>query len=393
MSSQILLSLGILLIFGHTSNAVDPNCFFQMDVLPGRTYYIASPNYPNMYTGAHSCRWNIRSTSQLRVNCEVFEVPSSTNCALDQVLMYLSPRQGPLRLCGAGRFGRDSDGPEIVVTFQSARNTPGGRFSCYIQAIGSEQNCRCGWKKPMRIVGGENTGLHEFPMMAGIVDARLSQVYCGGTIISVKHILSAAHCVMNRDPSNMGVLIGDYDISTGRDTNSTLFKVSQYVMHPSFRSNIRNSPYDISVITILGTIRYTNEIGPACLPFQHSQDSFSGAVVNILGWGTTEFAGSISNILQKAQVNIINLSQCRNTYPNVLNNQMCTFAPGRDACQFDSGGPALWQNPSTGRLVNVGIISYGIACGTNNPSVNTRVGAFMDWILSVTPGAVYCRAE
>lgn len=67
----------------------------------------------------------------------------------------------------------------------------------------------------MRIVGGENTGLHEFPMMAGIVDSRLSQVYCGGTIISVKHVLSAAHCVMNRDPSFMGVLIGDHDISTG----------------------------------------------------------------------------------------------------------------------------------------------------------------------------------
>lgn len=391
--SEILFSLGFLLVFGHTSYAVDPNCFFQMDVLPDRMYYIASPNYPNNYAGANSCRWNIRSASRLHVNCEVFEVPSSNNCALDQVLMYMSPRQGPVRLCGQGTFSRDSEGPEMVVTFQSARNTPGGRFACYIQAISSGENCRCGWKKPMRIVGGENTGLHEFPMMAGIVDSRLSQVYCGGTIISVKHVLSAAHCVMNRDPSFMGVLIGDHDISTGRDTNSTLFKVARYVMHPSFVSTVRNSPYDISIITIMGQIRFTNEIGPACLPFQHSRDSFSGAVVDILGWGTTEFGGGISNILQKAKVSVINLSKCRETFPNVLDNQMCTFATGRDACQFDSGGPALWQNPSTGRLVSVGIISYGIACGTRNPSVNTRVGAFMDWILSVTQGTVYCRAE
>lgn len=391
--SQILIPLGVLLIFGHTINAVDPNCFFQMDILPGRTYYIASPNYPNRYVGANSCRWNIRGASQLRVNCEVFEVPSSNDCALDQVLMYMSPRLGPLRLCGEGRFSRDTEGPEMVVTFQSARNTPGGRFACYIQSISQQENCRCGWKKPMRIVGGEDAGLNEFPMMAGIVDGRLSQVYCGGTIISVKHVLSAAHCVMNRDPSNMGVLIGDHDISTGRDTNSTLFKVLQYVMHPSFVSTVRNSPYDISVITIIGLMRFTNEIGPACLPFQHSRDSFSGAVVHILGWGTTEFGGGTSNILQKARVSVINLSQCRNTFPNVLDNQMCTFASGRDACQFDSGGPALWQNPSTGRLVTVGIISYGIACGTANPSVNTRVGAFVDWISSVTPDAVYCRAE
>lgn len=34
----------------------------------------------------------------------------------------------------------------------------------------------------------------------------------------------------------------------------------------------------------------------------------------------------------------------------------------------------------------VGIISYGVACGTAIPSVNTRVGAFVDWIQSVTQG-------
>lgn len=74
--TEILFSLGFLLVFGHTSYAVDPNCFFQMDVLPDRMYYIASPNYPNNYAGANSCRWNIRSASRLHVNCEVFEVPS-----------------------------------------------------------------------------------------------------------------------------------------------------------------------------------------------------------------------------------------------------------------------------------------------------------------------------
>lgn len=65
--------------------------------------------------------------------------------------MYMSPRLGPLRLCGEGRFSRDTEGPEMVVTFQSARNTPGGRFACYIQSISQQENCRCGWKKPVRL--------------------------------------------------------------------------------------------------------------------------------------------------------------------------------------------------------------------------------------------------
>lgn len=46
----------------------------------------------------------------------------------------------------------------------------------------------------------------------------------------------------------------------------------------------------------------------------------------------------------------------------------------------------MWQNPTTKRLVIVGIVSYGVACGTKIPSVNTRVGAFLDWIQSVTEG-------
>jgi len=54
--------------------------------------------------------------------------------------------------------------------------------------------------------------------------------------------------------------------------------------------------------------------------------------------------------------------------------------------QFDSGGPVVWQNPTTRRVVLIGIISYGIACGNNNPGVNTRVGAYLDWISNETPG-------
>jgi len=61
------------------------------------------------------------------------------------------------------------------------------------------------------------TGVNEYPMMAGLVDPFLGDVFCGATIISVKHVLTAAHCLTDRNPNRMGVLVGDHDLSTGKN--------------------------------------------------------------------------------------------------------------------------------------------------------------------------------
>lgn len=53
---------------------------------------------------------------------------------------------------------------------------------------------------------------------------------------------------------------------------------------------------------------------------------------------------------------------------------------------MDSGGPILWENPTTHNLVLVGIISYGVGCASKVPAVAMRIGAYIDWILSETPG-------
>lgn len=53
---------------------------------------------------------------------------------------------------------------------------------------------------------------------------------------------------------------------------------------------------------------------------------------------------------------------------------------------MDSGGPVLWQNPTTGNVIVVGITSAGSACASDQPAINTRTGGYMNWIQSMTPG-------
>lgn len=67
-----------------------------------------------------------------------------------------------------------------------------------------------------KIVGGVETGVNEYPMMVGLVDPYRREVYCGGSIISLKHVLTAAHCVTDRSASSVGVLVGDHDLTTGK---------------------------------------------------------------------------------------------------------------------------------------------------------------------------------
>lgn len=85
-----------------------------------------------------------------------------------------------------------------------------------------------------KIVGGAETGVNEYPMMVGIVDALIRQVFCGGTIVSSHHILTAAHCVTNRQIGNLGVLIGDHDLTTSKEKFFNIYSILMCKLKDNF---------------------------------------------------------------------------------------------------------------------------------------------------------------
>lgn len=54
-----------------------------------------------------------------------------------------------------------------------------------------------------------------------------------------------------------------------------------FVIHSLY--NEHTLDYDIALINIDGTIEISEQVGPVCLPFKHSQSHFQDETVEILG--------------------------------------------------------------------------------------------------------------
>ncbi|XP_029159495.1 venom serine protease 34-like [Nylanderia fulva] len=388
-----LFVLTLSLYFIMSNGLVYHNCNFSQYLQSGSIYYVYNPDYPNVSKGRQSCRWIAESDYRVKLTCNNFNIPWNFKCAIDNLTVHVN-KSTANSYCGNETFSVESTGKVMIIEMSTAFWSSGAKFLCELQAIeeAEDDNCKCGWKNPTKIVGGNETGVNEYPMMAGLVDPFQRDVYCGATIISQRHVLTAAHCLTDRNTNSVGVLVGDHDLTTGADTNATrLYTVSRFDIHPLYNDETLDN--DIAIVTTNSIINFSEEIGPACLPFQHRFDSFAGSYVDLLGWGTTQFGGMKSKTLQKVILTVLTYQECRRRDPNLLYSQLCTYGEKKDACQFDSGGPVLWQNPTTRREVLVGIISFGTGCGNNEPGINTRVGTYIDWILSVTSGTDYCKSE
>ncbi|CAL7934515.1 unnamed protein product [Xylocopa violacea] len=348
-------------------------CSYNQYLLPDETYYIYSPNYPNSYQGSQLCTWVVETDYRVNLTCNTFHLPWSENCAQDGLSIQTNSSNVQHRYCGDGTFNLESDSNSMVLTLTAPFWSRGGNFLCEARAIKrplDNTDCKCGWKNPSRIVGGNVTGVNEYPMMAGVVDIVLQMIFCGSTIISNRFVLTAGHCVERRDVNELGVVVGEHDVDTASETNATRFhRAAEIIFHPNYVTGGRLN--DLALLKTSTEIVYNLEVGPACLPFQHSPDTFGGNFVSLLGWGSTDFSEAPSNVLLKTTI--------------------CTYAKGKDSCQMDSGGPVLWQNPTTENIVLIGVISAGNGCGVD-AGLNTRVGAYIEWIISAT-NASYCIIE
>ncbi|KAM7327800.1 hypothetical protein ACRRTK_014167 [Alexandromys fortis] len=262
------------------------------------------------------------------------------------------------------------------------------------------------------IIGGQEAAPHSRPYMASL--QKSGSHVCGGVLVHLKWVLTAAHC-LSEPVQQLKLVLGLHHLHDLRDPGLT-FHIKAAIKHPGYNNNYEN---DLALLKLDGRLQPSRNVQPLALPRKNQARPAEGAQCSTAGWGRTHQGGPLARALQELELSVLDTRMCNNSrfWNGALEEGMlCLAAAARNQApckvkgtcrlgqqlklasdtfngarhkklihinhlqQGDSGGPLV-----CGRGQVDGILSFSSKSCTDifKPPVATAVAPYIPWIRKV----------
>lgn len=275
-------------------------------------------------------------------------------------------------------------------------------FLVSVNVIRAQSSCGIAGTSSSFIINGTDSERGNWPWIASIHRTSTDDFLCGGTFIGSKFIITAAHCIQNKNlnlevrpkhPTEIIVKLGKYDLSKRYEKGAVDAYVNEIILHPDWKPHEQQYTGDAAILVLESVIQVNSFIFPICL--SNTENIPKGKTGIVVGWGKSESAAAHENTPKQLEVTVKSNEACFLADPRFAAvSSSTTFCAGKDKmsgpCSGDSGSGLFVQVGvgTSSRYFLRGIVSAGFTkdgfCDVSVDVIYTNVLKVLPWINQVT---------
>lgn len=226
------------------------------------------------------------------------------------------------------------------------------------------------------MIGGRNSTIEEFPYavlfeLSGGPEKGPFYI-CTGSILSPYFVITAAHCVEDKNLSKMQIRAGT-SYRFGKD--GVVHKVRNFTICPE-RLKIKLNLFDVAILQLVEPIVLDNITRKSIQMFGPGEEIKGGTTATVMGWGCFDVNENHDiDQLQSINIAILANEKCPYTgYKQICSSGVNTEKNVPGICSGDSGGPLVIR----GKLA--GVVKSTAKDSVYSPNIFSEVSKHRYWI-------------